>query len=76
MTFWNALFHAPTYLKPNKRYSTRNVFVLCIYLRMKSDLCHLFYKLFGFYNLDEKSSCLHSSSVLIKNFIAQPMRII
>ena len=28
--------------------------VFCIYLRTNSDLCHLHYKLIGFYNRDEK----------------------
>jgi hypothetical protein len=27
---------------------------ICIYLRTNSDLCHLQYKLIGFYNRDEK----------------------
>jgi len=29
-------------------------FVFCIYLRTNSDLCHLQYKMIGFYNRDEK----------------------
>ena len=28
--------------------------MFCIYLRTKSDLCHLQHKLIGFYNRDEK----------------------
>jgi len=32
------------------------VYVLCIYLRTNSDLCHLQHKLIGFYNRDE--TCL------------------
>ena len=32
------------------------IYVLCIYLRTDSDLCHLQHKLIGFYNLDE--NCL------------------
>jgi len=28
--------------------------MFCIYLRTNSDLCHLQYKLIGFYNPDEK----------------------
>ena len=30
------------------------IYVFCIYLRTKSDLCHLLHKLIGFYNRDEK----------------------
>ena len=30
------------------------IYVFCIYLRTKSDLCHLQHKLIGFYNRDEK----------------------
>ena len=30
------------------------IYVFCIYLRTNSDLCHLQYKLIGFYNRDEK----------------------
>jgi hypothetical protein len=30
------------------------IYVLCICLRTNSDLCHLQYKLIGFYNRDEK----------------------
>ena len=30
------------------------VYVLCIYLRRNSNLCHLQHKLIGFYNPDEK----------------------
>ena len=30
------------------------IYVFCIYLRTKSDLCHLQHKLIGFYNPDEK----------------------
>jgi hypothetical protein len=30
------------------------IYVLCIYLRTNSDLCHLQHKLIGFYNRDEK----------------------
>jgi hypothetical protein len=30
------------------------VYVFCIYLRTKSDLCHLQHKLICFYNQDEK----------------------
>ena len=30
------------------------IFVICIYLRTNSDLCHLQHKLTGFYNRDEK----------------------
>jgi len=30
------------------------IYVFCIYLRTNSDLCHLQYKLIGFYNPDEK----------------------
>jgi hypothetical protein len=28
--------------------------MFCIYLRTNSDLCHLYHKLIGFYNRDEK----------------------
>ena len=30
------------------------IYVFCIYLRKKSDLCHLQHKLIGFYNRHEK----------------------
>ena len=30
------------------------MYVFCIYLRTNSDLCRLQYKLFGFYNREEK----------------------
>jgi len=30
------------------------IYVLCIYLRTNSDLCHLHHKLIGFYSQDEK----------------------
>jgi hypothetical protein len=30
------------------------IYAFCIYLRTNSDLCHLYYKLIGFYNLGEK----------------------
>jgi len=30
------------------------IYMFCIYLRTKSDLCHLQHKLIGFYNRDEK----------------------
>ena len=33
---------------------TQCIYVFCIYLRTNSDLCHLQYKLIGFYNRDEK----------------------
>ena len=33
---------------------TQCIYVFCIYLRTKSDLCHLHHKLIGFYNRDEK----------------------
>ena len=33
---------------------THCIYVFCIYLRTNSDLCHLYHKLFGFYNRDEK----------------------
>ena len=33
---------------------TQHIYVFCIYLRTNSDLCHLQYKLIGFYNRDEK----------------------
>ena len=36
------------------------IYVFCIYLRTNSDLCHLHYKLIGFYNRDEK--CLQRST--------------
>jgi len=32
------------------------IYVFCIYRRTNSDLCHLQYKLIGFYNRDEKCS--------------------
>jgi hypothetical protein len=32
----------------------RCMYVLCIYLRKNSELCHLHHKLIGFYNQDEK----------------------
>ena len=31
-----------------------SIYVFCIYLRTNSDLCHLQYKLIGFYNRNEK----------------------
>jgi len=31
-----------------------HIYVFCIYLRTNSDLCHLQYKLIGFYNRDGK----------------------
>jgi hypothetical protein len=34
--------------------SAHTVFVLRIYLRTDSDLCHLHHKIIGFYNRDEK----------------------
>ena len=33
---------------------TQCIYVFCIYLRTNSDLCHLYHKLIGFYNRDEK----------------------
>ena len=33
---------------------THCIYVLCIYLRTNSDLCHLQHKLFGLCNRDEK----------------------
>ena len=33
---------------------THSIYVFCIYLRTKSDLCHLHHKLIGFYNREEK----------------------
>ena len=35
-------------------YALPTLYVFCIYLRTKSDLCHLQHKLIGFYNRDEK----------------------
>jgi len=35
-------------------YALSTPYVFCIYLRTKSDLCHLQHKLIGFYNRDEK----------------------
>ena len=37
------------------------IYVLCIYLRTNSDLCHLKHKLIGFYNRDEK--CLQRGTI-------------
>jgi len=31
-----------------------SIYVLCVYLKKNSDLCHLQHKLIGFYNRDEK----------------------
>ena len=36
------------------RTGSLNKAVCCIYLRTNSDLCHLYHKLIGFYNRDEK----------------------
>ena len=33
---------------------THCICVFCIYLRTNSELCHLYHKLIGFYNRDEK----------------------
>jgi hypothetical protein len=41
-------------------------YVFCIYLRTKSDLCHLQHKLIGFYNRDEKSLQLGTDWVFKK----------
>jgi hypothetical protein len=30
------------------------IYVFCIYLRINSNLCHLYHKLIGVYNRDEK----------------------
>ena len=38
----------------NCSFCPRCIYVFCIYLRTNSDLCHLNYKLIGFYNPDEK----------------------
>ena len=38
----------------NRRLCPHRVYVFCIYLRTNSDLCHLYHKLIGFYNRDEK----------------------
>jgi len=35
-------------------YALPTLYVLCIYLRTNSDLCHLQHKLIGFYNREEK----------------------
>jgi hypothetical protein len=40
-------------LKPTG-YVMHQQYLLCIYLRTNSDLCHLQHKLIGFYNRDEK----------------------
>ena len=34
-------------------YTLPTLYVICIYLRTHSELCHLHHKLIGFYNLDE-----------------------
>ena len=38
----------------NSTFCPHCIYVFCIYLRTNSDLCHLQYKLIGFYNRDEK----------------------
>jgi hypothetical protein len=48
------LCDAPTGLKFKDFTFCHTVFVFCIYLRTNSDLCHLYHKLIGFYNRDEK----------------------
>ena len=40
------------------------IYLLCIYLRTTSDLCHLHHKLIGFYNRDEK--CLLRDRLRLK----------
>jgi len=46
---------APTDLKINNcTLCPHCIYVFCICLRTNSDLCPLQYKLFGFYNRDEK----------------------
>jgi len=46
---------APTSLTFNNcKLCPHCIYVYCIYLRTKSDLCHLQHKLIGFYNRDEK----------------------
>ena len=41
------------------------VYVFCVYLSTNSDLCHLQYKLVGFYNPDEKC-LLHGTDWVFK----------
>ena len=51
--YW--LCNAPTGLTFNNcTFCPHCIYVFCIYLRTKSDLCHLQHKLIGFYNRDEK----------------------
>jgi len=52
-TYW--LRDTPTVLTFKKRTLCPHcIYVFCIYLRTNSDLCHLRYKVIGFYNRDEK----------------------
>ena len=46
-------------------YALPTLYVLCIYLRTNSDLCHLQHKLIGFYNRDEK--CLQRGTDWVFN---------
>jgi hypothetical protein len=60
------LHDAPTGLTFNNYMLCLHCFyVLCIYLRTKSNLCHLQHKLIGFYNRDEKC-LLHGTDWLFK----------
>jgi len=46
---------APTSLRFNNCIlCPHHIYVFCVYLRTNSNLCHLHYKLIGFYNQDEK----------------------
>jgi len=52
-SYW--LCDAPTSLTFNNcTLCSHRIYVFCIYLRTNSDLCHLQYKLIGFYSQDEK----------------------
>ena len=50
------------------------IYVFCIYLRTNSDLCHLLYKLIGFYNRDERVYCAVRTGSLNKAVCASYLK--
>ena len=47
------MMHRQFYIQQSYVLPTHCIYVFCIYLRTNNDLCHLQYKLIGFYNRDE-----------------------
>ena len=50
------------------------IYVFCIYLRTNSELCHLYHKLIGFYNRDEKCLLRGTNWVLNKAVCASSLK--